>query len=48
LGNLVVNADSVPNYDSIFASLTAAQAQFTSANALTFKDLGLVFTTPTP
>ncbi len=47
-GLLVANADSVTNYDSVFTSLTSAQAQFSSANALVFKDLGLVFLTPTP
>lgn len=47
-GNLVANSSNVNNYNGVFASLTTAQAQFTSANALVFKDLSLVIATPTP
>jgi hypothetical protein len=47
-GLLVANDSNVTNYNGVFAAYTTAQAQFRSANALVFKDLGLVFTTPTP
>jgi hypothetical protein len=47
-GLLVANDSNVTNYNGVFAAYTTAQAQFTSANALVFKDLGLVFSTPTP
>lgn len=45
-GLLVANDAYVSNYNQVFATYTAAQAQFVSANSLAFKDLGLVFSTP--
>ncbi len=47
-GLLVANDSNVTNYNGVFAAYTTAQAQFTSANALVLKDLGLVLSTPTP